>query len=153
MFENGELVTSNPAADRFWDAYLANHDVRFSIQPYYDQKVEPLSGQVTGELSVRMRYDNVVIQTRAGADRELWRGLRSTQTHIRRSRRPHQAKALRGVQLGLRPRHHVTRFRPQLAEEEAYVDDCEIYYYTRELDFTDASFSLKEITFTPTDAR
>lgn len=31
VFENGELVTSNKEADKLWDAYLADHDVRFSI--------------------------------------------------------------------------------------------------------------------------
>jgi len=44
----------------------------------------------------------------------------------------------------------ITEWQPQ---EEWTSDDCEVYYYTRELDFTGASFSLKEITFTPTDTK
>ena len=151
VFENGELVTSNTAADEFWDAYLANHDVRFSIQlQYYEPEAEPLSGQVTGELSVRMRYDNVdsqdpvqVLNASFGEvtfDANAYQAL--TQTT--------QAKSETKVDLG--GIHPVTILEWQ-SEEERTGDTVETYYYTHELDFTGASYSLKQISFTPTDTK
>jgi len=57
VFENDALVTSNKEADKLWDVYLADHDVRFSIelQPSGRDGMS-LSGMVSGELSFRMEY-------------------------------------------------------------------------------------------------
>ena len=151
VFQNGELVTTNPAADEFWNKYLADHDVRFSIElQNIGPESQPLSGQVTGELSILMRYDNVdskdpiqVLSASFGDimfDADAY--LAQTQTT--------QAKDTSSVQLsGVHP-ITVQEWQP---EAERTSDDCEIYYYTRELDFTGASFSLKEISFTPTDTK
>lgn len=151
VFENGELVTSNPAADEFWDAYLANHDVRFSIQlQYSDQKAEPLSGQVTGELSVRMRYDNVVSQDPVQVLNASFGEVTFDANAYQALTQTTQAKDTSSVQLGGIHPVTVQEWQP---EEERTSDDCPVYYYTHELDFTGASYSLKEITFTPTDTK
>ena len=159
VFKDGALVTSNKKADALWDAYLADHDVRFSatlehtgqdIGPLSVQDAEPLSGQVSGELSLRMRYDNVdgadpveVLNASFGTvavDAVAYQGL--TKTAL--------ADTETKVDLGGIHPVTITEWQP---ENERTSDDCEVYYSTHELDFTGASFSLKEITFTPTDTQ
>ena len=151
VFQNGELVTSNKQADALWDAYLDDHTVRFSATlERGGQDAEPLSGQITGELSLRMRYDNVdgatpiaVLNASFGSvavDADAYLALTKTT----------QAKTETRVELG--GVHPVTILEWQ-PEEEQSGDYIEVYYYTPELDFTGASFSLKQITFTPTDTQ
>ncbi|HML68365.1 MAG TPA: hypothetical protein PKA81_08205 [Clostridia bacterium] len=159
VFKDGALVTSNKKADALWDSYLADHDIRFSATlehtgqdtgPLSAQDAEPLSGQVSGELSLRMRYDNVdgadsveVLTASFGSialDADAYRALTKTT----------EAKTETKVDLGGVHPVSITEWQ---AEEEQTSDDCEIYYSTHELDFSGASFSLKEITFTPTDTQ
>ena len=159
VFKDGALVTSNKQADTLWDAYLADHDVRFSatleragqdIGPLSSQDVEPLSGQVSGELSLRMRYDNVdsadpisVLNALFGTvavDADAYQALTKTV----------QAKTEDKVELGGIHPVTITEWQP---EEEQTSEDCEIYYYTHNLDFSGVSFSLKDISFTPTDTK
>ena len=151
VFENGELVTSNKEADALWDAYLADHDVRFSIElEYSGQETLPLSGQVSGELSFWMRYlfvDGVdtipLLEASFGT-------ITLDATVYQEYTKTSQAKAGTSVTLGGVHPVTITEWQPQ---EEWTSDDCEVYYSTHELDFTGASFSLKEITFTPTDTK
>ena len=151
VFENGELVSSNPQADALWDAYLADHDVRFSIElQCYEPGAQPLVGQASGELSLRMRYDNVdgadpvpVLSASFGnitVDADAYRAAMQTT----------QAKSETRVDLG--GTHPVTILEWQ-PEAERTGDAVETYYYTHELDFNGASYSLKEISFTPTDTK
>lgn len=148
---NGELVTTNPSADKLWDAYLANHDVRFSVEllkVYRD--MEPLTGLVDGDLSLRLFYGNVegadaiqVLQADFGKitiDADAY--LSQTQTT--------QAQAGTSVNLG---GVHPVTIQEWQPEAERSKDYTEVYTYTRELDFTGASYSLKEISFTPTDTK
>ncbi|MCE5189420.1 MAG: DUF4179 domain-containing protein [Eubacteriales bacterium] len=151
VFENGELVTSNPKADRLWDAYLANHDVRFSMQlDCYEPEAKPLSGQVTGELSIHMRYDNVdskdPVQVLSASFGDIVFDADAYQAQTQTT----QAKSETRVDFG--GTHPVTILEWQ-PEEERTGDTAEVYYYTHELDFTGASYSLKEISFTPTDTK
>jgi len=151
VFENGELVTSNREADKLWDAYLADHDVRFSIelQPS-GLDIPPLSGLVSGELSFRMEYsftdgiDSVPLlkATFGSIDVDATAYQKQTQTT--------QATTDTTVNLGGIHPVTITEWQP---EEERTSDDCETYMYTRELDFSGASYTLKEISFTPTDTQ
>lgn len=149
--QEGKLITTNPLADKLWDKYLADHDVRFSVEllkVYWD--MEPLTGMVDGELSLRLFYGNVegadaiqVLQANFGKitiDANAYQA--QTQTT--------QAKSETTVDLG--GTHPVTILEWQ-PEEERTGDTAETYYYTHELDFTGASYSLKEISFTPTDTK
>ena len=148
VFENGELVTSNPKADELWDAYLSDHDVRFSMELQPTQTDTSLSGKAVGELTLRMRYDNVdsedpvpVLNASFGLitiDADAY--LAQSKTTL----------AQPGASVNLGGIHPVTICEWQ-PEEERTSDDCEVYYYTNELDFTGASVALKEIAFTPTD--
>lgn len=151
VFKDGELVSTNPVADAFWNKYLTGHDVRFSIELQNIGPVEqPLSGQVTGELSIRMRYDNVdskdpvqVLNASFGSitiDADAY--LSQTQT----------TQAQEGTRVDLGGIHPVSINEWQ-AESEQTSDDCETYMYTHELNFAGASVSLKEISFTPTDTK
>jgi len=151
VFENGELVTSNKEADELWDAYLADHDVRFSIaMKNYDQGVQPLSGQVGGELSLRMWYDNVVSKKPIVLLKASFGEITIDANAYLAQTQTTQAKSETRVELG--GKHPVTILEWQ-PEAERKDDYAEVYYYTHELDFTGASFSLKEISFTPTDTK
>ncbi len=151
IIQNGKLVTTNPLADKLWDAYLANHDVRFSVEllkVYRD--MEPLTGLANGDLSLRLFYGNVegadaiqVLQADFGKitiDANAYR----TQT------RTTQAETETKIDLGGVHPVTIVEWQPW---SESTGDYLNVYYYTHELDFTGASFSLKEVTFTPTDTR
>jgi len=149
VFENGELVTSNKEADELWDAYLVDHDVRFSIEllKVYTY-MQPLAGSVQGGLSIKSYYANAdgtaydpVLEASFGLitiDANAYQA--QTQTT--------EAKTDTTVNLGGIHTVTVEEWQP---EEERTSDDCEFYISTRDLDFTGASISLKSITFTPTD--
>lgn len=151
VFEDGKLITTNAVADRLWDAYLAEHNVRFTVelrQVHID--MQPLTGLVKGDLTLRLIYGNV-----EGVDADpvlsasfdpitIDANAYLTQTKTT------QAKA--GTSVTLDGVHPVTILKSQ-PEAERTSDDAEHYIYTRELDFTGALVSLKEISFTPTDTK
>ena len=151
VFQNGELVTTNPVADEFWNKYLADHDVRFSIELHsIKPESQPLSGQVTGELSIRMSYDNVdskePIQVLSASFGEITINADAYKAETQTT----QAKDTSCIQLG---GVHPVTIQEWQSESERTGDTTETYTYTRELDFTEASYSLKEISFTPTDTK
>ncbi len=151
VFQDGELVTTNPAADEFWNKYLADHDVRFSIElQNIGSESQPLSGQVTGELSILMRYDNVDSKDPIQVLSASFGKISFDADAYKAGTKTTQAKDTSIVQLGGVHPVTVQEWQP---EEERTSDDCPVYYYTHELDFTGATFSLKEITFTPTDTK
>lgn len=151
VFQNGELVTTNPAADEFWDKYLVDHDVRFSIElQNIGPESKPLSGQVTGELSILMRYDNVESKDPVQVLNASFGEITFDADAYKAGTKTTQAKDVSSVQLG--GTHPVTILEWQ-PEEERTGDTVETYTYTHELDFTGASYSLREITFTPTDTK
>lgn len=151
VFENGELVSSNPKADERWDAYLADHDVRFSMElQAMQQETAPLSGLVKGELSLRMYYDNVDSLDRVTRlNATFGEIVVDADAYVPQTT---TTQAQDGIRVDLRGVHPVTIYEWQ-PEAERTSDDCEIYYSTRELDFTGTSISLKEIAFTPTDTK
>ncbi len=150
VFENGVLVTSNPEADKLWDAYLADHDVRFSIELSCDPTAQPLSGQVGGKLSLRMWYDNVESKHPITLLKAIFGEIMIDASAYEAQTKTTQAKA--GTSVTLDGVHPVTIEEWQPASERK-PDQAEIYCYTRELDFSGASVSLKEISFTPTDTK
>lgn len=150
VFENGVLVSSNPEADKLWDAYLADHDVRFSIELSCDPTAQPLSGKVGGKLSLRMWYDNVESKHPITLLKANFGEIMIDASAYEAQTKTTQAKAGTSVTLG--GVHPVTILESQ-PEEERTSDDAEHYIYTRELDFTGATVSLKEISFTPTDTK
>lgn len=151
VFENGKLVTSNKEADELWDAYLADHDVRFSIALQENKMdAQPLSGQVSGELSFRMEYSFVDGIDSVPLLKASFGSINIDATAYQAQTQTTQATADISVNLGGIHPVTITEWQPQ---EEWTSDDCEVYYSTHELDFTGASFSLKEITFTPTDTK
>lgn len=151
VFENGELLTSNKEADKLWDAYLADHAVRFSmelIKVYND--MHPLTGIVQCNLSMKAYYANA-----DGTEYDpLFKASFGTITVDANAyqQQTQTTQATAGISVNLGGIHPVTitEWQPQ---EEWTSDDCEVYYSTHELDFNGASFSLKEITFTPTDTK
>lgn len=151
VFENGELVTSNKEADKLWDAYLADHDVRFSIelQPSGRDGMS-LSGMVSGELSFWMANSFVDGIEPIRVMKASFGSIPIDATAYQKQTITTQAKTETKVELG---GIHPVTIQEWQSESERTSDDCEIYYYTHELDFTGASFSLKEITFTPTDTK
>ncbi len=151
VFESGELVTSNKEADRLWDEYLADHDVRFSIELEENKLgAQPLTGLVCGELSFRMEYlfvdgiDTVPVLKASFDTITIDADAYKEQTQTT------QATTDTSVNLGGIHPVTITEWQPQ---EEWTSDDCETYMYTRELDFSGASYTLKEISFTPTDTQ
>ena len=151
VIQNGKLISTNPEADKLWDEYLANHDVRFSVEllKVY-QAMEPLTGMVEGDLSVRLFYGNV---ESAGATQVLDADLGTITVDAnayQAQMQTTQAKTETKVELG--GIHPVTIMEWQ-PEAERAKDSAETYTYTHELDFTGASYSLKEISFTPTDTK
>lgn len=150
VFENGVLVTSNKEADALWDAYLANHDVRFSMELESNGQDAPLSGMVSGELSFRMEYPfadgfDTVPLLKASID-----SITIDANAYQQQTQTTQAKDDLRVDLGGVHPATIEAWQP---ESERTSNDCETYTYTRELDFTGASVSLKEISFTPTDTK
>ena len=149
VFENGELMTSNKEADELWDAYLADHEVRFSmelIKVYND--MQPLTGIVQGNLSMKAYYANA-----DGTEYDqLFKASFGTITVDANAyqQQTQTTQATTGTSVNLGGIHTVTveEWQP---EEERTSDDCEFYISTRDLDFTGTSISLKSITFTPTD--
>ena len=111
---------------------------------------QPLSGQVAGELSIRMRYDNVDSKDPVQVLNASFGDITFDADAYKAQTRTTQAKDASSVQLG--GVHPVTIQEWQPVAERT-SDDCAVYYYTHMLDFTGASYSLKEITFTPTDTR
>ena len=151
VFQDGVLVSTNPDADKFWDAYLSVHDVRFSIElQCSEEQTDPLSGQVTGELSIRMRYDNVVGQDPVQVLTASFGNITIDANAYQAETQTTQAKSETRVDLG--GIHPVTILEWQ-QEAERTGDTVEVYYYTHELDFTGASYSFKEVSFTPTDTK
>ena len=151
LIQNGKLVTTNPLADKLWDEYLAGHDVRFSIELMkVFEKMEPLTGMVNGDLSVRLFYGNV-----EGA--EATQVLQADFGKVEIDANAYQAQ-MQTTQVAAETRvelggiHPVTILEWQ-PESERTGDSVETYTYTHELDFTGASFSLKEVSFTPTDTK
>ena len=149
VFENDELITTNPITDPLWDEYLSDHDVRFTIElrKVY-ASMQPLSGMVSGELSVKLFYGNVdsqepetVLEASLGDITIDANAYKAQTTH---------AQIGKTVQLGGVHPVIIHEWQP---EEERTLDDCEVYYYTRELDFTGATVTFKDITFTPTDTK
>ena len=60
IFQNSMLITTNAVADKLWDSYLADHNIRFSgelIKVY--ENMQPMTGIVRGNLSLRLFYGNV----------------------------------------------------------------------------------------------
>ena len=151
VFEDGKLITTNAVADRLWDAYLAEHNVRFTAelrQVHID--MQPLTGLVKGDLTLRLIYGNV-----EGVDADPVLSARFDPITIDANAYLTQTKttqAQEGTRVELGGVHPVTILESQ-PEEERTSDDAEHYIYTRELDFTGASVSLKEISFTPTDTK
>ena len=151
VIQNGKLISTNPEADKLWDEYLANHDVRFSVEllKVY-QAMEPLTGMVEGDLSVRLFYGNV---ESAGAtqvlDADLGKINVDANAYLAQMQTT-QAKTETKIELG--GIHPVTIMEWQ-PEAERAKDSIETYTYTHELDFTGASYSLKEVSFTPTDTK
>ena len=128
----------------FLDTYLAEHEVRFTGHLY--GRGEALSGQVTGDLSLRMMYyipvDAVdeVLTAELGSvtfDADAWKAQTSS--------------AAIGAGAELSGIHPVSMTFWQPEEERTGSDDLEIYHATRALDFAGAAYQLNEITFTPTD--
>ena len=150
VFKNGVLVSSNPEADKLWDAYLADHDVRFSIKLSCDPDVQPLSGQVGGKLSLRMWYDNVASKSPVKLLNASFSKIIVDADAYLAQTKTTQAKAGTSVTLG--GVHPVTIEEWQPVSERK-PDQAEIYCYTHEFDFTGATVSLKEISFTPTDTK
>lgn len=143
-FQNGVYYSSNPQMDAFLDTYLAENDVRFT--GHLSGRGEALTGQVTGELSLRMVYfipvDAVdeVLTAELGSvtfDADAWKAQTSS--------------AAIGAGAELSGIHPVSMTFWQPEEERTGSDDLEIYHATRELDFAGAAYRLNEITFTPTD--
>lgn len=150
VFENGVLVSSNPEADKLWDAYLADHDVRFSIELSCAPDQPPLTGQVGGKLSLRMRYDSVVSEHPITLLTANFGEIKIDANAYEAQTKTTQAKAGTGVTLGGVHPVTIEEWQP---EAERKQDQAEIYCYTHEFDFTGATVSLKEISFTPTDTK
>ena len=151
VFENGELVTSSKEADKLWDAYLADHDVRFSIElQYYDPDAEPLSGMVSGELSFRMEHSFVDGIDTIPVLKASFGTINIDATAYQEKTLTTQAISDVSVELG---GIHPATIEEWQQESERIPDYCEVYLYTHELDFSGASVSLKEIYFTPTDTK
>ena len=151
VFKDGELVSTNPVADEFWNKYLTGHDVRFSIELQNIGPVEqPLSGQVTGELSIRMRYDNVDSKDPVQVLNASFDDITFDADAYKAGTHTTQAKNATKIDLGGIHPVTILEWQPYSERTEDYLN---VYYYTHELDFTGASFSLKEITFTPTDTK
>jgi hypothetical protein len=151
VFQDGKLVTTNAAADELWDKYLANHDVRFSVElrkVLIDMK--PLTGMVDGDVTFSLYYANeegdVFTQVLLANFGKITIDANAYQAQTQTT----QAKAETSVELG---GVHPVTIQEWQPEAECTSDDCEVYYYTRELDFTGAKVALKEITFTPTDTK
>ncbi|MPM83925.1 hypothetical protein SDC9_130995 [bioreactor metagenome] len=151
VIQNGKLVSTNPEADKLWDEYLANHAVRFSVEllKVY-QAMEPMTGMVEGDLSVRLFYGNV---ESAGATQVLDADLGTIRVDANAYLAVTQTtQAKTGTKIALGGIHPVT-IQEWQPEAERTKDSTETDTYTHELDFTGASYSLKEISFTPTDTK
>ena len=151
VFENGKLVTYNKAADKLWDAYLADHDVHFSIElQSYGSDAEPLTGMVSGELSFRMEYSFVDGIDTVPLLKASFGAINIDATTYQDKTQTTQAISDVSVELG---GIHPATIQEWQQINERTPDYCEVYLYTHELDFTGASVSLKEISFTPTDTK
>ena len=150
VFENGILVSSNPEADKLWGAYLADHDVRFSIELRCEPNTQPLTGQVGGKLSLRMWYDNVLSKSPIVLLKANFGEIKIDASAYEAQTKTTQAKAGTSVTLGGVHPVTIEEWQP---EAERKQDQAEIYCYTHEFDFTGATVSLKEISFTPTDTK
>ncbi len=156
LFENGVLISTGPATDKLWDAYLADHDVRFAIEmwPIDLREQQPLSGKAEGLLTLSMYYENVdskprdvVLEANLGritVDAESYKALTT------------QAAVGTSVQLGGVHPVTIQEWQPEderPASTDGVLVDSEVYLYTHELDFTGASVTVNEIAFTPTDTQ
>jgi len=149
VFENGKLITTNTVADPLWDNYLANHEVRFSIElrKMYIY-MQPLTGIVQGDLSVKLYYANG-----EGTDYEPVLSASFDAINIDATAYQEQTQTTEiknGSQVNLGGIHTVS-IEVWQPEAQRATEDGDVYYYTRNLDFTGASITLKAISFTPTD--
>ncbi len=149
VYMNGKLMTTNSVTDPLWDAYLSEHEVRFSIELIkIFTHMQPLTGIVQGDLSLKLYYANeqgTEAESVLSAD---FGKITIDANAYQQQTQTMQAKDDLRVDLGGVHPVTITEWQP---EAERTSVDCEIYTYTHELDFTGASYSLKEISFTPTD--
>ena len=151
VFQGDKLITTNAVADQLWDEYLAKHDVRFSVELIKTHiDMQPLSGMVQGDLSLRLFYGNVEGADSTQALSADFGSITVDANAYQAETQTTQAQTGASVQLGGVHPITVQEWQP---EAERTSEDCPIYYYTHELDFTGAAYSLKEISFTPTDTK
>ncbi|MEZ4509693.1 MAG: hypothetical protein R2912_02420 [Eubacteriales bacterium] len=151
IFQNSMLITTNAVADKLWDSYLADHNILFSgelIKVY--ENMQPMTGIVRGNLSLRLFYGNV-----EGV--ESTPVLTATFDKITIDATAYQQQAQTALtdsvaSVNLAGIHPVTIEEWQ-ADAEHISGNSEVYYYTRELDFSGASISIKSMVFTPTDTQ
>lgn len=149
--KDGDFVVTNEKVDALWDAYLADHDVRFTAEllPAYID-MQQLTGMVEGDLSLRLFYGNVDVADATDVLTADFGKITIDANAYQQQTQTTQAKDDLIVDLGGVHPVTIEEWQP---EDERTSDDCEVYYYTHELDFTGASYSLKEISFTPTDTK
>jgi hypothetical protein len=149
IFENGTLITTNSVTDALWDTYLADHTVRFSIEflKMYNY-MQPLTGIVQGDLSVKLYYANGEGTEYEPVLSASFGTITIDATAYQEQTKTTQAAAGKSVNLGGIHSVTVDEWQP---EAERTTADGEVYYYTRNLDFSGASVALKAISFTPTD--
>ncbi len=151
VFHGDKLVTTNAVADSLWDEYLVKHDVRFSVELIKTNiDMQPLTGMVQGDLSLRLFYGNVEGADSTQALSADFGSITVDTNAYKAGTKTTQVADATSVQLGGVHPVTVQEWQP---EEERTSENCAVYYYTHMLDFTGASFSLKEITFTPTDTK
>ena len=149
--QDGVLVAASEKVDALWDAYLAEHDIRFSVEllPSYIW-MQPLTGIVQGDLSLRLFYGNVEgADSTPVLDADFGKIAIDANAYQQQTQTTQAGDGTRIELSGIHP-VTITEWQP---EAERTSDDCETYHYTRELDFTGASYTLKEISFTPTDTK
>ena len=150
VFEDGVFVTSCSLADELWDAYLAEHDVRFAIEFSAVSDDAPLSGKVKGDMMLRLRYSYTDDVDPVQPELVLEASLGSITIDA-------DAYKAQTKQIAVGTRVELSGIHPVTVQEGRFEADGSGRYlhimYTCELDFTGASVELKEITFTPTDTQ
>lgn len=144
VYENGQLVTSNPKADELWNAWLQNNNVRFVCQFDVSQAESlELSNQTHADLSFTQyakvaenEADVILFRADLGSiyiNAELYNDAVSV-TDV-----ASQTIALTGTHRMFITEHNLVGFsRPH------------VNYYVEHLDMSGVNIAVESLTFTPT---
>ena len=148
---DGNFVTSNPRADELWYKYLDENDVRFTFEtPIAWQQAEPLTGQVTANLSFFQHYwdtDSVSSVTLFRADLGMVTIDADAYEDVTTESAIGQSTKLSGIHRML---IQEWEYKGNTTDANGSALDSYLHYYVSDLDMSGVTITVESVAFLPT---